>query len=90
MRPAGQAAVDAAKTDGRWQSAYDSQATATPPPGFLVALARNRKAAAFYSTLDKSNLYAIAYRMHTAKRPETRHKRQRDIIAMLARGEKLH
>jgi uncharacterized protein YdeI (YjbR/CyaY-like superfamily) len=90
MRPAGQAAVDAAKTDGRWQSAYDSQSTATPPPEFLVALARNRKAAAFYRTLNKSNLYAIAYRMHTAKRPETRHKRQRDIIAMLARGEKLH
>jgi uncharacterized protein YdeI (YjbR/CyaY-like superfamily) len=90
MRPAGQAAVDAAKADGRWHSAYDSQATAMPPPEFLVALARNRKAAAFYRTLNKSNLYAIAYRLHTAKRPETRDKRQRDIIAMLERGEKLH
>jgi uncharacterized protein YdeI (YjbR/CyaY-like superfamily) len=90
MRPAGQAAIDAAKADGRWQRAYDSQSTAAPPPEFLVALARNPKAADFYRTLNKSNLYAIAYRLHTAKRPETRHKRQRDIIAMLARGEKLH
>ena len=90
MRPAGKAAVDAAKADGRWQNAYDSQSTATPPPEFLAALARNRKAAAFYSTLSKANLYAIAYRLQSAKRPETRDRRQRDIIAMLARGEAFH
>jgi len=48
------------------------------------------KAAAFYRTLNKSNLYAIAYRLHTAKRPQTRDQRQRDIIALLARGAKLH
>jgi uncharacterized protein YdeI (YjbR/CyaY-like superfamily) len=90
MRPAGKAAVDAAKTDGRWQSAYDSQSTSTPPPEFFVALARNRKAADYYGTLNKANLYAIAYRLQSAKRPETRDKRQRDIIAMLARGEAFH
>jgi uncharacterized protein YdeI (YjbR/CyaY-like superfamily) len=56
MRPAGQAAVDAAKADGRWRGAYDSQSTAAPPPEFLVALARNPKAAHYYRTLNKSNL----------------------------------
>ncbi len=90
MHPAGRAQVEAAKADGRWRSAYDSQATATPPPEFLAALARNRKAAAFYATLNRSNLYAIANRLNTARRPETLERRQRDIIAMLARGEKLH
>ena len=90
MMPAGLAEVEAAKADGRWAAAYDSPANATVPPEFVAALARNAKAKRFYATLNKANLYAIAYRVQTAKRPETRTRRIELIIAMLARGEKFH
>src|SRR5581483_3969867 len=90
MTPAGLKEVEAAKTDGRWAAAYDSPANATVPPEFVKELARNAKAKQFYATLNKANLYAIAYRLQTAKRPETKIRRIKLIIEMLARGEKFH
>ena len=90
MTPAGLKEVEAAKADGRWAAAYDSPANATVPAEFVKALARNAKAKQFYATLNKANLYAIAYRLQTAKRPETKIKRMTLIIDMLARGEKFH
>jgi len=90
MKAAGLAEVAAAKKDGRWQRAYDSPSAAAIPEDFLKELARNKKAQAFFAGLNKANLYAIAYRLQTAKRPETREKRLRAILAMLARGEKWH
>lgn len=90
MTPAGLREMEAAKADGRWTAAYDSPANATPPPEFVKELARNAKAKQFYATLNKANLYAIAYRLQTAKRPETKVKRMKLIIDMLARGEKFH
>lgn len=90
MMPAGLREVEAAKADGRWAAAYDSPANAMVPAEFLRELARNAKAKRFYSRLNKANLYAIAYRLQTAKRPETRIRRMQLIIEMLARGEKFH
>jgi len=90
MTPAGLKEVEAAKADGRWAAAYDSPANATVPPEFVKELARNPKAKQFYATLNKTNLYAIAYRLQTAKRAETKSKRIKLIIDMLARGEKFH
>jgi uncharacterized protein YdeI (YjbR/CyaY-like superfamily) len=90
MTAAGHKEVEAAKADGRWQAAYDSFGSAAIPDDFLKALARNRKAKAFFATLNKTNLYSIAYRLQTAKKPETRQKRMQAIIEKLARGEKFH
>ena len=90
MTSAGLKEVEAAKADGRWATAYDSSANATVPEEFVKELARNAKAKQFYATLNKANLYSIAYRLQTAKRPETRIKRIKLIIDMLARGEKFH
>jgi uncharacterized protein YdeI (YjbR/CyaY-like superfamily) len=90
MRPAGLAAVAAAQADGRWQAAYDSPSKATIPPDFLALLARNKKAQAMFGTLNKANLYSIAWRLQTAKKPETRERRMKTILAMLAKGEKFH
>jgi uncharacterized protein YdeI (YjbR/CyaY-like superfamily) len=90
MTPAGLKEVEAAKTNGRWAAAYDSSANATVPPEFVKELARNAKAKQFYATLNKANMYSIAYRLQTAKRPETKIKRIKLIIDMLARGEKFH
>jgi uncharacterized protein YdeI (YjbR/CyaY-like superfamily) len=57
---------------------------------FLKKLAGNKKAKAFFATLNKTNLYSIAYRLQTAKKPETREKRMQAIVEKLARGEKFH
>jgi len=90
MRPAGMKAVDQAKEDGRWAQAYDSPSNMTIPDDFLTALSKNKKADLFFKTLNKANLFAIGFRLQTAKKQETRDKRMKDIIDMLSRGEKFH
>lgn len=90
MRPAGLAAVEAAKGDGRWAQAYASQGRATVPPDLQGALDANPDALAFFATLDSHNRYAILYRVHEAKKPETRAKRIADFVQMLTRHETLH
>jgi uncharacterized protein YdeI (YjbR/CyaY-like superfamily) len=90
MKPAGLKEVEAAKADGRWERAYDSPSAMQVPQDFLIELAKNKKARAFFETLNKANTYAIAWRLQTAKKPETRAKRMQAILAMLKRGEKFH
>jgi uncharacterized protein YdeI (YjbR/CyaY-like superfamily) len=53
-------------------------------------LAKNKKAETFFKTLNKTNTYAIVWRLQTAKKPETRDKRMKAIIEMLEKGEKFH
>jgi uncharacterized protein YdeI (YjbR/CyaY-like superfamily) len=90
MKPPGLAEVERARKDGRWESAYDSQSRATVPLDLEAALAANPRAAAFFKTLESHNRYAILFRVHTAKKPETRAARIEKFVAMLARHEKLH
>jgi uncharacterized protein YdeI (YjbR/CyaY-like superfamily) len=90
MHPAGLREVAAAQADGRWQRAYSSPSASSVPADFLAALAKNKKARSFFESLNKANLYAITYRLETAKKPETRQKRMESILAMLAKGEKFH
>ena len=88
MAPAGLREVKAARTDGRWEAAYDSFGEATIPDDFLKKLAKDKNAKTFFETLNKTNLYSIAYRLQTAKTPKTRDRRTRMILEMLSRGEK--
>jgi uncharacterized protein YdeI (YjbR/CyaY-like superfamily) len=90
MSAAGLKAVEAAKADGRWQAAYSSPRNAIPPEDFLKELARNKKAKAFFESLNKANVYAIVYRLQTARKPETRKKRMQLILAMMRQGKKFH
>jgi uncharacterized protein YdeI (YjbR/CyaY-like superfamily) len=83
MRPAGQAQVDAAREDGRWDAAYAPQSRAEIPEDFKKALDRNPTAKQFFATLRGQNRYAFLYRIQNAKRPETRAKRIEKFIAML-------
>lgn len=62
----------------------------TIPADFLAELAKEKKAEAFFHTLNKTNTYAITWRLQTAKKPETRTRRMKFIIAMLAKEEKFH
>lgn len=84
MQLAGLAEVERAKADGRWDVAYDSFGTATPPDDFRTALAKNKMAKAFFATLSRQNLYAIYFRLQSAKKPETRARRVAQFIEMLA------
>jgi len=90
MHPAGLAEVEAAKADGRWEKAYDSPAAMDIPDDFLKALEKKPKAHAFFKTLNKTNLYSIAWRLQTAKKPETRERRMKAILGMLEEGKKFH
>ncbi len=90
MQPAGLAQMQRAQEDGRWDAAYPGQRTATVPDDLRHALQQNPKAQAFFATLDSANRYAILYRLHDAKRPETRSRRLEQYIAMLNEHRKLH
>ncbi|HSH44493.1 MAG TPA: YdeI/OmpD-associated family protein [Longimicrobiales bacterium] len=90
MRPAGMAAVEAAKADGRWDAAYPPPSRIEVPEDLREALKQNPKAEDRFQTLDAQNRYAILYRIHEAKRPDTRARRIETFVGMLERGEKIH
>ena len=90
MEPGGLAEVERARADGRWDRAYDGPRTATPPADLLEALAARPAAREVFETLNRTNRYAILYRIQDAKRPETRARRIARFVDMLERGEKLY
>jgi uncharacterized protein YdeI (YjbR/CyaY-like superfamily) len=90
MQASGLAEVNAAKKDGRWEVAYDSPKNMEVPQDFLKELSKNKKAKKFFDSLNRANVYAIAWRLQTAKKPETHAKRLRDILKMLGEGKKFH
>ena len=90
MQPAGLAAVEQARANGRWDTAYGRESHAAILPELEEALGQHPKAAAFFKTLNRQNRYAILFRLQTAKKVETRTARLAKFIAMLERGETLH
>ena len=90
MKLSGLQAIEAAKQDGRWDAAYESQKNISIPEDFQVALGKNKKAKAFFATLKSSERYSFLFRIHTAKKPETRAKRIQQFVEMLERNEKIH
>lgn len=90
MQAAGRSEVERAKADGRWDAAYDSPKTATVPKDLAQALAKSKKAAAFFAKLSAANRYAILHRVHDAKKPETRARRIAQFVEMLKKGETLY
>jgi uncharacterized protein YdeI (YjbR/CyaY-like superfamily) len=90
MRPAGLTEVERAKSDGRWEAAYEGQRTATVPEDLALALQRSPAAARQFEKLSSQNRYAILYRLQDARRAETRTRRLAKFIAMLEAGETIH
>jgi uncharacterized protein YdeI (YjbR/CyaY-like superfamily) len=90
VRPAGMAEVERARTDGRWQAAYEGQRTASVPEDLQRELDADPAAKAAFAELDSRNRYAIIWRLNDAKRPETRARRLEKYLAMLRDGERLH
>lgn len=90
MQPAGLAAVERAKADGRWEAAYSGQATIEVPTDLTAALHAEPAAQAMFDILTSQNRYAVLLRISNAKRADTRTRRIEQFVAMLARGETPH
>ena len=88
--PAGRAAVDAAKADGRWTAAYAPPSEAEMPGDLLAAIAADPAAQAMFDVLTKTNRFALITRVNAVKRAETRTRKIAEYVAMLARHETLH
>lgn len=90
MQPSGLKEIETAKKDGRWDKAYDSPGQMEIPADFLAILKKDKQAYEFFQTLNKANTYAIAWRLETAKKPETREKRMQVLLEMMKKRQKLH
>lgn len=90
LAPAGVREMEAAKRDGRWAAAYASPRAMTVPPDLEARLARSPRARRAFDALDSQNRYAILFRLHDAKRMETRQRRLDQFVRMLELGETIH
>ena len=87
MTEAGRAAVEAAKADGRWETAYSGQASAEVPADLAAAIADEPRAQAMFDVLTSVNRYALIYRTNSVKQAATRERKIKGFVEMLARGE---
>jgi uncharacterized protein YdeI (YjbR/CyaY-like superfamily) len=90
MRPAGLAAVDAARSDGRWERAYAGSAAITVPDDLAAALAAEPAAQREFEALDGANRYAVLWRVHTAPSTKARTNRIATLVQMLSDGRRIH
>ena len=86
MRAAGRAAAEAAKADGRWAAAYRAS-EAEVPDDLLAAIAAEPEAQRMFDVLTKTNRFALYHRLNAVKKAETRERKIREFVAMLARHE---
>lgn len=87
MRPRGQAEVERAQADGRWDRAYAGSATIVEPEDLTAALAASPAAAERYGRLNRQNRYAVLHRITTAPSATARAARLAKLVAMLERGD---
>jgi uncharacterized protein YdeI (YjbR/CyaY-like superfamily) len=89
MKPAGLAAINQAKADGRWDAAYHSSSTFAMPEDFVKALKANPKASQFFDSLSAGNRYAIYFQIQTAS-DKARPAKIEKLINMLEQNKKIH
>jgi uncharacterized protein YdeI (YjbR/CyaY-like superfamily) len=89
MRPAGLAEVEKAKADGRWDAAYGGSREIDVPEDLQAYLDSHPQAAASWASASRTDRYAVLFRLHDAKRPETRVRRFEQFTRLLENGEKL-
>jgi uncharacterized protein YdeI (YjbR/CyaY-like superfamily) len=87
LTTAGRAAVEGAKADGRWETAYSGAATAEVPADLAAALAAEPRAQAMFEVLTSVNRYALIYRTNAVKQASTRERKIAGFVQMLARHE---
>jgi uncharacterized protein YdeI (YjbR/CyaY-like superfamily) len=89
MRPSGQAEVERAKADGRWDAAY-RQRDAPVPADLQLALDASPVAQTSFTGLSGQNRFAILFRIGNVKRASTRAAKVAQFVAMLERGETIY
>lgn len=90
MREPGQREVDAAKADGRWDAAYApirSSSEASIPPDLRAAIDASPRARATFRTLNRMNLFALAFRTNNMKTLAGRARKIEQLVKMLERKE---
>jgi uncharacterized protein YdeI (YjbR/CyaY-like superfamily) len=83
MRAPGLAEVEAARADGRWDAAYESQRTATVPPDLAAALTASPVAEARFAALSKTARYAAILRLLKTRTAASRASLIEKLIASL-------
>jgi uncharacterized protein YdeI (YjbR/CyaY-like superfamily) len=89
MAPSGLAQIEAARSNGRWQTAYAGSSEMVIPDDFLASLARQPDAKAAYDALDRRGLFLIYHRLRTASRQAVRQRRMDTLLSTLDRGDPL-
>jgi uncharacterized protein YdeI (YjbR/CyaY-like superfamily) len=90
MQPSGHKQIEAAKADGRWHNAYAPMrhaSAATIPDDLRAAIAANPRAQQTFDTLDRQNLFSLAFRTNNMKTPDGRARKIASLVETLARGE---
>jgi uncharacterized protein YdeI (YjbR/CyaY-like superfamily) len=90
MTEHGQRQVDAAKADGRWDAAYApirQTSAESLPEDLRKAIDANPKARKAFASLNKVNLFSLAFRTNKMKTPAGRERKIKELVDMLARGE---
>jgi uncharacterized protein YdeI (YjbR/CyaY-like superfamily) len=87
MQPAGRVEIEAAKADGRWETAYESQRNVMRPPDLAAALAQNERAKKTFDRLDKSGQYAVILPILKANTADRRAARLQKAITRLEAGD---
>ncbi|TDK33000.1 hypothetical protein E2F49_02805 [Luteimonas terrae] len=90
IREAGLREIEAARADGRWDAAYAGASTMAPPPELVAALGRTAGAQAAFDALDRSNRYAVCFRVATLKTAAGRERRAQALADLLAAGGRIH
>ncbi|MDX1413248.1 MAG: YdeI/OmpD-associated family protein [Candidatus Promineifilaceae bacterium] len=90
VKSSGMKEIEEAMADGRWDKAYEPQATITVPNDFQQCLDENPTAREFFAGLNSRNRYAILFQIEDAKRPETRARRIKKFIDLLNEQKKLY
>lgn len=89
MKPAGLKEVEAAQRDGRWERAYEPPTAMEVPDDLRAALEQHPHGVQKFEQLNASSRYSVLYRIHDAKKPETRARRIAKYVDMVVRGERI-
>jgi uncharacterized protein YdeI (YjbR/CyaY-like superfamily) len=89
MTAAGLARVREAKANGQWEKAAQREDITLVPPELTVALAQNEQARLNFDKLASSYRKRFIYWIAIAQREETRNRRVREAVGLLAQGKEL-
>jgi len=89
MTEAGLALINAAKKSGKWEQVISQPKELNIPPGIKDALSANKKAWENFNNLAPSYKKQYIGWITTAKKEETRQRRLKEAVEVLAQGKKL-